>query len=137
MIAMTRRGVYVLAHVDPARARQRDDGHPSRGGDRRVDRARAASRTTRAMPLTSQLIGAKFSRNRALSGAHHPSSRSEETRICCDEGTPRFFEAVVPGAGFEPALLGSEPSVLPSRRSRIEQSKAVVGPEGLEPSLLG
>ena len=42
-----------------ARARRRDD--PRIG----ASTLRAASRTTRAIPLTSQLIGAEFSRNRA------------------------------------------------------------------------
>jgi hypothetical protein len=51
---------------DPARAGRRDDP--------RIGAAtwRAASRTTRAIPLASQLIGAEFSRNRAPSRRSSP-----------------------------------------------------------------
>ena len=76
-----------------------------------------------ACEIARRLIDAEFSRNRAAArhrGTRQPSSRSFRTRISCDEGKPRGLRGLVPGAGFEPAFLGPEPSVLPARRSRID-----------------
>ena len=97
-----------------ARARRRDDPRIA------ASMLRAASRTTRAVPLTSQLIGAEFSMNRAPCRRTSPLRRVPSERGSLATRGRLRFRSLVPGAGFEPAFLGSEASVLPARRSRNE-----------------
>ena len=52
-----------------------------------------------------------------------------------NNGRGRADAAVVPGAGIEPALTGSESVVLPTRRSR--NASVFVGGMGIEPTSIG
>jgi hypothetical protein len=81
------------SHVDPAHARHRDDRCPYQGRDRRVDRARAASRTTRALSAHVAVDWRKVFKEQGPFGRTSPFVAFAPNADLMRRRQPRPFEA--------------------------------------------